>query len=346
MSGQSPTSDAMAVARDWHVRRLDGLSPAEAVELDAWLSASDAHRQAMAQLEGLWADLAWDETLNAQALDRQAARDGALATRSRKAWWRLQQGLSGRLAWLSGGGAVLAACLALAVIVGLPGEYAGAPGLAGHSNVYETAVGEIRKVTLADGSEVTLGGRTTIRVDMGRRERMVRIVAGGDALFDVARDEERPFTVRAGSVSARVLGTVFEINRSPGSTAVSVVEGQVQVTGLAGEDAVLGVGDRIVAVAGEDWTRERFDPGQAARWIETRLAYRDVPLSDIVEDINRYHEGGLALASPELGALRVTSSFRIDQMETALSGIALSHGLELAHTPSGGYLLRRPDGRE
>jgi len=346
MSGPSVTSGVMAVARDWHVRRLGGLSAGEASELDAWLAASDVHRQAMADVDGLWADLAWDETLNAQALERQALRDSTAAEAQQSPWWRLPQSLPGRMAWLSAGGVVLAACLALAVLVGIPGNYAGAPGFAGHSDVYETAVGEIRQVTLADGSEVTLGGRTTIRVDIGRRERMVRIVAGGDALFDVARDEERPFTVRAGGVSARVLGTVFEINRSPGATAVSVVEGQVKVTGLAGEDAVLGVGDRVVAMAGESWIRERFDPDQAARWIETRLAYRDVPLSDIVEDINRYNADGLMLASPDLGALRVTSSFRIDQMETALSGIALSHGLELVRTPSGGYLLRRPGGPE
>ena len=81
---------------------------------------------------------------------------------------------------------------------------------------------------------------------------------------------------------------------------------------------------------------------EVQRWMQTRLAYRDTPLSDIVADVNRYHAGGVRLGSADLGALRVTSSFRIDQLETALSGIALSHGLELVRTGDGGFVIRRP----
>ena len=112
------------------------------------------------------------------------------------------------------------------------------------------------------------------------------------------------------------------------------------------ETAVLQAGDRIVAEAGTPWQREQMLPDQAARWVQTRLAYRDTPLVDIVADVNRYHAGGVRLGSADLGALRVTSSFRIDQLETALSGIALSHGLELVRTGDGGFVIRRPGAAE
>ena len=62
-------------ARDWHVRQLAGLTPAEAGALRDWLEASAAHAEAFAQVGALWSDLGWDETLNAQALDRAAARE-------------------------------------------------------------------------------------------------------------------------------------------------------------------------------------------------------------------------------------------------------------------------------
>ena len=339
MTGQDADTSIEAIARDWYARRLGGLSDREAMALRAWLDAAPAHRRAFAAVDALWADLAWDETLNAEALDRQSNRT------ARRERFRLPK-LRRAVVWSGAGVALLATSLALAVLIVLPFAAPQTSGPAGQTVVFETAVGEIREVELADGSRVTLGGRTAIRVDIGRFERQVSLVTSGDALFDVARDETRPFTVRAGTLSARVHGTVFEVNRSPGVTAVSVVEGEVRVTETEGGSVVLGAGDRVVAEAGETWEHSRFDVSQAARWIETRLAYSDAPLSDIVDDINRYHSGGLVLASPELAELRVTSSFRIDQMETALSGIAMSHGLDLVATPDGGYRLQRSDAPE
>lgn len=333
-------------ARDWHVRQLAGLTPAEAEALRDWLDASAAHAEAFAQVGALWSDLGWDETLNAQALDRAAARERrAVHGGGRIRSW-LQAVLRPRGLLAAGGAGLLAAALALAVLFTLPDDPRVAGPGAGQTQVYQTAIGEIREVELADGSRVTLGGRTAIRVDFGRDARAVRLVAGGDALFDVARDESRPFTVQAGTLSATVLGTVFEVNRSSGTTAVGVVEGRVRVQGQGGADAVLQAGDRIVAEAGAPWQHEQMQPDQAARWVQTRLAYRDTPLVDIVADVNRYHAGGVRLGSADLGALRVTSSFRIDQLETALSGIALSHGLELVRTGDGGFVIRRPGAAE
>ena len=168
-------------ARDWHVRQLGGLTPAEADALRDWLEASAAHAAAFVQVGALWSDLGWDETLNAKALDRAAARErravrGGGGIRS----W-LQAVLRPRGLLAAGGAGLLAAALALAVFFTLPGDpLVTAPG-AGQTQVYQTAIGEIREVELADGSRVTLGGRTAIRVDFGRDARAVRLVAGGDA---------------------------------------------------------------------------------------------------------------------------------------------------------------------
>jgi transmembrane sensor len=58
----------------------------------------------------------------------------------------------------------------------------------------------------------------------------------GRAFFAVARDETRPFVVRAGQDQVRVLGTRFEVAQEQAGEGlrVVVVEGRVEVTTAAG----------------------------------------------------------------------------------------------------------------
>src|SRR3546814_3423601 len=60
---------------------------------------------------------------------------------------------------------------------------------------YRTGTGEMRNVTLSDGSSVTLDTGSAIAVNYGDGRRGVRLLAGR-AWFDVANDESQPFTDR------------------------------------------------------------------------------------------------------------------------------------------------------
>jgi len=94
--------------------------------------------------------------------------------------------------------------------------------------LYTTDIGERRSITLLDGSTVDLNARSQLRVEFSDRERRVELLTG-QALFQVAKDKARPFTVRSGEATVRAVGTQFDVNRKDSGTTVTVLEGRVAV---------------------------------------------------------------------------------------------------------------------
>ncbi|MBR5043098.1 MAG: FecR domain-containing protein [Bacteroidales bacterium] len=90
--------------------------------------------------------------------------------------------------------------------------------------------GHRAKVQFADGSSVNLNSHSRILFPACfGKERNVRIT--GEALFDVSRDESRPFTVVVDDVRVRVLGTRFLVSGNQDeSHRVALVSGSVNVS--------------------------------------------------------------------------------------------------------------------
>lgn len=97
-----------------------------------------------------------------------------------------------------------------------------------HHPRYSTDVGERRSLTLADGSTVDLDARSSIRVEFSSAERRVELL-DGQALFQVAKNKQRPFIVRSGDATVRAVGTEFSVYRRSSGTTITVLEGRVAV---------------------------------------------------------------------------------------------------------------------
>jgi transmembrane sensor len=201
------------------------LTAAEQASFDAWLAASETHARAFRKANGVW-----DVFDQADADPHLTAlRQAALATRP------------ARRRWIPAVGAGIAASLAAAAVL-LPGQLqladgsAQAPGneVAAASAPqpaairFSTAKGERRTVQLPDGTRVTLNTDTAVALAYTPNSRLVRLTRG-QALFEVAKDASRPFTVEAAGRRVTALGTIFEVRLDPGRMKVVLVEGRVVV---------------------------------------------------------------------------------------------------------------------
>lgn len=87
-------------------------------------------------------------------------------------------------------------------------------------------------ISLPDHSQVWLAAGTTLRyaTDFGQLDRQVQL--SGEAFFEVTKDSLHPFTVQAGKVNTRVLGTHFNVEAYEAETftRISLVEGKVTAT--------------------------------------------------------------------------------------------------------------------
>ena len=132
-------------------------------------------------------------------------------------------------------------------------------GTAAEENLFKIKVprGTSHTVTLEDGTVVYLypGSELRFPASFGASARTVELT--GEGYFDVARDEARPFSVRAGGASVTVLGTSFNIRAYDGEDIVEtvLVSGKVEMNEtvlLPNQMAVLDRGDGRVSVLDAD----------------------------------------------------------------------------------------------
>lgn len=95
-------------------------------------------------------------------------------------------------------------------------------------SVAHNPVGNITTHTLEDGSRVTLSGNSDMDVTFYRHQRHV-VLKRGEAIFDVAKDADRPFVVETDIAKITVLGTRFAVNKLSKLVRISVDHGRVQV---------------------------------------------------------------------------------------------------------------------
>ena len=251
-----------------------------------------------------------------------------------------------RLYWLTG----IAAVLMLAVVSVVTLNPPAAPAV----QVYATAIGDTRDVTLEDGSHVTLNTDTELAVTYSRSERRIQL-AHGQALFSVMKGT-RPFIVAAGGSETRALGTRFEVYRGPDDVSVTLVEGSVSVlperagqgepeTRLGGARAgtVLVPGDRLVLRGGAIQSLSQVDTSEALAWQTGILQFRDVTLAEAVTELNRYSDTKIRVDDPALAAEHLSGAFPAGDQEMFAETLKLflpveirRRGNEILVEPAGG----------
>lgn len=316
--------EATAEAAGWLARlQRDSVTEHDGLALEAWLSASPANVAAYRQALAVWQAF---ETGAEDILDE-------LATPAR----RPSPTRAPTRRWMVGaGGFAVAAGLALAVM----------PSLIAQSSVqtYATGKGERRHVTLVDGSVVDLNAETSLRVSFARSERRV-VLGEGEAIFDVAHDERRPFTVEAASRVVRVVGTQFDVRNRQSDLTVTVARGKVQVRPIAattiGRAFLLTPGQRLEIDRTGAEELKAVDPQETFSWRAGRLVYRDQPLSDVVADLNRQFVEQIVIGDPELARTTITGVVVLDDPQSVIARLSLMLPIRSVPSDRGLLLLRK-----
>lgn len=313
-----------AQAREWVVYlRSDRVEPSEVRRFASWLASDPAHAEAFRFHEQLLADLAQIAELEEVGL----CSPGQPWKPSAPAWMR-------RILPLAPVAALCAA--AMLVIAGL---FALTGGPFVPESHYATQIAEVREVTLPDGTHVTLGPRSRVDVSYSSELRVVRLI-DGEAFFDVVSDPSRPFHVLAGDRLIRVLGTRFNVTRAGSTVRVAVVEGRVELLAsrpvtaplaqLAATAEVLTAGERALV---ENDSAIRLDTGvdemAHSSWQNNWLSYEDASLAEIIAHASRYEPRRIILASPEIGQLRLTAAFGVDDLDQFLAGVEAVHPVRI-----------------
>ena len=337
MIRRETSAEIDAVAAGWAARvdaaPLDGAAQAE---LDAWLESDTRRLGAYARARAMLAHAGRLQAFGT-GFDPDAYKSHHQASPSEAVESEIAplQPLVRRRSFLLGGGAAVAASVVAAV--GFSWQAAAA--------TYTTRRGEIRLIPFEDGSSMTLNTASTARVKFTATERHVELVEG-EAMFDVARDHDRPFVVAAGDMKVRALGTSFTVQRlAARPVQVMVRRGEVEIDRVgSGTTPVQRVaanmraistpaGSEIVPIAAAEVSRE-------LAWREGMLSFEDMPLKQAADEFARYSDTRIAFADPAIGDETVTGLFAANNPVGFAKSVALSLDLK-ADPRTGGVLLRR-----
>ena len=211
------------VANTWRAKLSEGnLNAEERQAFEAWLKQDVRHEEVYDQAETYWS--AYDY-LAVTDLDDDLLRPSFSERITAFFDWSV---LSGPRSVLACGTAALA-CVAVSLIwIQTVSNDPIMTDARVERLAFASETGQVKVVSLPDGSEVTLAARSEMHLAYSQEARAVTLVKGA-ALFDVQPDADRPFSVISDHMSATVLGTQFEVSESAGRMRVAVREGLVDV---------------------------------------------------------------------------------------------------------------------
>lgn len=204
--------------------------------------------------------------------------------------------------------------------------------------IYETRNGEVKKITLPDGSSIWMNAATLIKVPqrfISFKTREIKL-EHGEAFFQVKRDTLKPFQIKTGKYLTTVLGTSFNIRSYPGENGyqVGVVTGKVKVEKLMGNTPQLLSGGLIKgqSLDFDEQTNQSFikkrNIENLIAWTSSKnLFLENVNLIQIGKALERHYGIPVEVRLGNTEKLKYTIAFSEPEIKGAVQQLALKTGI-------------------
>ncbi|MGA4636218.1 FecR domain-containing protein [Pseudomonas solani] len=177
-----------------------------------------------------------------------------------------------------------------------------------------TAVGERRKLTLADGSTLSLNTDSALDIRFDARQRLLHL-RQGEMLVE-AVEEARPLRVETPQGLILLHG---------GRLAVRLQERRSQVSLFTGEAQVFSHGQRLALQPGQRLNLDARGSGatqvadeNSVAWINGMLVASSMRLGDFLAELGRYRHGRIG-CDPAIADLRLSGTYPLDHTDSILA---------------------------
>jgi ferric-dicitrate binding protein FerR (iron transport regulator) len=203
----------------------------------------------------------------------------------------------------------------------------------------------IRLVSMPDGSRVWMNAHAVLVYNNDYNNKARELWLKGEAYFEVAKDDVRPFSVHAGELATTALGTSFNIatgNKADGSIAVSLVTGKVAVRSAAFA-YVLTPGQMLLYKKGEPPVPiARFNIPEVLDWKNGKLIFENTTLEDAFAKLQSRYDCRIVLENKQLAKRKVTGSFNASEtLEQILATLQYVHGFSYAKAGNNTYVIKQ-----
>ncbi len=161
-----------------------------------------------------------------------------------------------------------------------------------------------------DGTKVNLNQFSTISYE-DAKDGTRQVELQGDAFFDVARNENRPFIIKAEGIDVKVLGTSFYVDAREDQDEIQVIvaSGKVEMK-AGGKKVVLTRGEVGVYVkSSEKLSKSQNQDTNYMAWKTNRLVYEEALLEKVLHDLERTFHADIKLKPAALGKCKLTATY-------------------------------------
>lgn len=294
----------------------------EVQELEAWVAASSENTQFFMDMKKAWVLTGAAQQNHTIKLDKAWQRvstqlkDGQLVAMPSKA---------GKSRWL-GIAASLVLLATISFLLFQQFDDSGAMAMA------TTMASE--SFDLTDGSQITLNQSSSVTYVSDEESQQRKVTLVGDAFFDVARDEARPFIIQTKHLEIEVLGTSFYIDARDDENSVQViVESGTVAVRANGVESILTANERVsFNKKGGAMMKQKNDDANFTALKTNKLVFENNSLEEVVFALNRQFNVDIQLSNPQLASCALTSTFNNKSLGAVLAIIESSLGIGIRQT--------------
>ena len=207
------------------------------------------------------------------------------------------------------------------------------------SETHHTAYGETKRITLHDGSRVTLNANSSLRLARNwNRDQAREVWLEGEAFFSVTHQQnQQKFIVHARQLDVQVLGTEFNVFTRPQAVKVVLESGSVKLNRPernSDQFIVMKPGQlfEVKADGSQQWQRIKPEPYSA--WKDNRLILNQTTLAELIEILEDNYGLHIEVQQEELLRLQASGSMPITTADGLLMQIARLFSLEITQSGS------------
>jgi len=224
-------------------------------------------------------------------------------------------------------------------------------------NTGDTAIA----LVLADSSKITLWPGASVRYQHNFGQAAKReLHMQGQALFNVAKNKEKPFIVYSGFISTTALGTAFLVTENNNGISVRLTEGKIVVAVtdtiykkmrkdyylVPGEEIVFGAGDRagIIRKTGATTMNAASRAKNSSTGVNTADAsymFNNQTLAEVLDQLSAIYKVKIDYSRADIRKIYFIGRFdRNDSVEKTIRDIALLNKLSVKKH-NGGFILEK-----
>ncbi len=196
------------------------------------------------------------------------------------------------------------------------------------------------KFVLSDGTRVWLNAESTLKFPVSFVADHRTLELTGEAYFEVAKDQDKPFTVMAHQSKVKVLGTAFNFRSYPEDNEIEVVltKGQLLLESdysHSPQKTVLTHGNRAVVNKKEGKMTLTTEPLEKyVAWHQGHLVLDECPMQEVAKKLERWYGIEVIVEDENLLSYRFTSTFEDEPIQQVLSLLELSSPIKITYIPS------------